>query len=135
MSAQALAQAAQSLVGARFRLHGRDPDTGLDCIGLLAAAMRLIGSPLVLPSGYPLRLSDLSAWLPDPAQCGFAPAFEPFRPGDVVMLLPGPAQYHLAIAADDGGWIHAHAGLRRVVHDPNLPAGPISHHWRLAPGN
>ena len=33
MSAQALAEAAAALVGSRFRLHGRDPATGLDCIG------------------------------------------------------------------------------------------------------
>jgi cell wall-associated NlpC family hydrolase len=135
MSAQALAEAAQTLVGTRFRLHGRDPATGLDCIGLLAAAMGQIGRPLPLPSGYPLRLSDLTAWLPDPAECGFALASEPYHRGDVVMLRPGPAQYHLAIAASDGGWVHAHAGLRRVIHDPCLPTGPITHHWRLAPDN
>ena len=39
MSGAALAAAAESLVGTRFRLHGRDPDTGLDCVGLLAASL------------------------------------------------------------------------------------------------
>lgn len=36
----ALAEAALSLVGTRFRLHGRVAETGLDCVGLVAAAMR-----------------------------------------------------------------------------------------------
>lgn len=133
MTGQALAAAAAALVGSRFRLHGRDPETGLDCIGLLAAALAGCGRPLTLPTGYPLRLRALSGWLPDAAACGFCAAEPPFLPGDVVMMQPGPAQFHLAIAAPERGWIHAHAGLRRVVQDCDLPAGPIIHHWRLLP--
>jgi cell wall-associated NlpC family hydrolase len=38
-----LATAAETLVGSRFRLHGRDPETGLDCVGVVAAAMAAIG--------------------------------------------------------------------------------------------
>lgn len=133
MTGTALAAAAEALVGTRFRLHGRDPAGGLDCIGLLAAAMAATGRPLVLPGGYPLRLNRIDAWLPDPATCGFAPAAPPWMAGDVVMVQPGPAQFHLAIAASDGGWVQAHAGLRRVVQTPELPAGPILHHWRIVP--
>lgn len=134
MSAPAdrLAAAALALTGCRFRLHGRDPQTGLDCIGLLAAALDRAGLPAALPTGYPLRLRQLGRWLPDPAGLGFASASAPFLPGDVVLLAPGPAQFHLAIAAPDGCWVHAHAGLRKVVCDAVLPAAPILHHWRLA---
>ena len=35
----ALASAAEALVGARFRLHGRDPATGLAGLCVLAAAL------------------------------------------------------------------------------------------------
>ncbi len=35
-----LAAAALNLIGTPFRLHGRDPATGLDCVGLVAEAMR-----------------------------------------------------------------------------------------------
>lgn len=128
-----LAAAALDLVGCRFRLHGRDPGSGLDCIGLLAAAMNRAGMPVTLPTGYPLRLRALEGWLPDPADLGFETAELPFRPGDVVLLAPGPAQFHLAIAAAPDGWVHAHAGLRRAVHAPALPVVPIILHWRLAP--
>ena len=133
MTPARLAHEAEQLVGTRFRLHGRDPATGLDCIGLLAAAMARGEQPLALPTGYPLRLRDLGQWLPAPQACGFAPAQLPFEPGDVVMLQPGPAQFHLAIADRSHGWIHAHAGLRRVVHASILPGGPLTHHWRLLP--
>ena len=126
-----LAHAAEALVGTPFRLHGRDLATGLDCIGLLAVAMACAGEPIALPTGYPLRLRDLAMWMPRPATLGFAKARGPFRPGDVVMLQPGAAQFHLAIADRTLGWVHAHAGLRRVVRDAALPAGTIAIHWRL----
>ncbi|MBS0481884.1 MAG: hypothetical protein JSR96_06955 [Proteobacteria bacterium] len=129
--AEQLGAAAQHLVGCRFRLHGRDPATGLDCIGLLAASLKACGIPADLPAGYPLRLTAIDPWLPDPETLDFAAVQPPFLPGDVVLLIPGPAQFHLAIAATDGGWIHAHAGLRRVVHSPCLPGGPVIGHWRL----
>ncbi len=126
-----LARAAEALEGVSFRLHGRDPATGLDCIGLLGAAMARAGRPIPLPSGYPWRLRDIALWLPAPESCGFALASGKVRPGDVIMLQPGPAQFHLAIAARDNRWVHAHAGLRRVVISAELPAGPIVAHWRL----
>ena len=39
----ALAEAALGLLGVPFRLHGRDPATGLDCVGLVAEALRRAG--------------------------------------------------------------------------------------------
>ena len=131
ITADRLARAAAALIGTPFRLHGRDPATGLDCIGLLAAAMACAGRPIALPTGYPLRLRDLAQWLPQPATLGFAEARGALRAGDVVMLQPGTAQFHLAIADRTLGWVHAHAGLRRVVRDAALPAGTIAIHWRL----
>lgn len=133
MTGAALAAAAESLVGTPYRLHGRDAASGLDCAGLLAAAMARTGRPIVLPTGYGLRLADLAPWLPDPAACGLAPTVPPVQPGDVVMLKSGAGQFHLAIAANDGGWIHAHSRLRRVVREPRCPAGTIARHWRPLP--
>ena len=131
MTSLQLARKAGDLIGTPFRLHGREPETGLDCIGLLSAAMAAGNRPITLPTGYPLRLRDLAQWLPDPATLGFAEARGTFRPGDVVMLQPGAAQFHLAIADRTLGWVHAHAGLRRVVRDAALPLGTIAIHWRL----
>ena len=133
MTGADLARAAQDLIGAPFRLHGRDPASGLDCVGLLGAAMARCGQPINLPTGYTLRLSDPAPWLLDPAILGYATASAPILQGDVVLLQLGAAQFHLAIAAALRGWIHAHAGLRRVVLTPQLPEGRIAHHWRRAP--
>ena len=131
MSGVDLARAAESLVGAPFRLHGRDPGSGLDCIGLFAASMAECGRPVTVPNGYAMRLRDLAAFRPLAATWGFIEADGPAEPGDVLMFTVGPVQFHLAIAARHGLLVHAHAGLRRVVLGPAgadwRPAG----HWRL----
>ena len=38
-SGAAIAAAARALVGVPFRLQGRDPALGLDCVGLVGAAL------------------------------------------------------------------------------------------------
>lgn len=133
MNGLTLAEAAAGLAGVPFRLHGRDPRHGLDCIGLFSAAMARCGVAVRVPAGYALRLSQPARWMPDPAAYGFVTAQAPYAPGDVVMLSPGPAQLHLAIRSAHAGWIHAHAGLRKVVIQPCLPQGQVLGHWRLPP--
>ena len=131
-SGAALAAAALALVGTPFRLNGRDPAHGLDCIGLLEAALAASGRQVRLPVGYRLHLARLDAWLPPPASLGLTAAAGDIEPGDVLLLSPGPAQVHLVIAGPDHDFIHAHAGLRRTVRSPDRPAGDLLGHWRLA---
>jgi cell wall-associated NlpC family hydrolase len=131
MTAAALAIAAESLVGTPFRLHGRDPAHGLDCVGLLEAALQLAGRPVLLPRHYTLRVRDPLALLPPPETMGFALADGAPREGDVLLLRAGPAQAHVAIVGRADALIHAHAGLRRVVRSPRDPAADRIAHWRL----
>jgi cell wall-associated NlpC family hydrolase len=136
VSALDLAAAAEALVGVRFRLHGRDPASGLDCIGVFAAAMAGIGRPVAVPNGYALRLADLAAFRPLAAgfgleELGGMEAAGDARPGDVLIFAVGPAQFHLAIAAVEHGFVHAHAGLRRVVLGPAGGDWRTAGHWRL----
>jgi cell wall-associated NlpC family hydrolase len=131
MSGEALADAAVALVGTRFRLHGRSPETGLDCIGLLAAALARIGRPAPLPTGYTLRSHVLPALDGLAEACGFAETDAAIVPGDVLLLRVGPCQHHLAIAASHGRFVHAHAGLRRVVIVPEPLGWPVLRCWRL----
>lgn len=133
MSGEALARAAEALVGAPFRLHGRDPRTGLDCLGVVACALEAIGRPAPVPPGYRLRSrmpADLAARA---AGCGFVAAGGDVIPGDVLLVRPSPCQLHFVVAAARGRFIHAHAGLRRVIACEQLPAGALAGHWRLAP--
>ena len=123
------AEAAQ-LVGTPFRLHGRDPATGLDCVGLAAAALHRAGIPLAVPTGYALRNRDITRHLGFATQAGLAAVSGAVMPGDLVLVTPGLAQHHLVIAAPGCGYIHAHAGLRRVVLSPGPLEWPIAAHWR-----
>jgi hypothetical protein len=128
MTGAELASAVEALVGTKFRLHGRDPATGLDCIGVLAAAM---GGGSSFPNHYALRarhLPDLSALAAD---FGFSPVQGSLAPGDVLMLRLGPCQFHLMIAVTHNRLVHAHAGLRRVICSDALQDWQIASHWRL----
>jgi hypothetical protein len=128
-----LADAAASLVGTAFRLHGRDPRSGLDCIGLVAEAMRRCGFACEIPQGYRLRNIDIDIHLACLAPSGLVPASGAILAGDLILVRPGPAQHHLLVASVPDRFIHAHAGLRRVVAMPGPLPWPVLHHWRFAP--
>lgn len=115
---------ARAALGARFRLHGRDPATGLDCVGLAAIGMGLRD----IPSGYALRSGDAGRVRAGVAALGLV-AVEDRRAGDLLLLQAGPGQLHLAIDSG-GGIIHADAMLRRVVERPGAIPWPVIGRWR-----
>lgn len=126
MTAEAFAAAAAALVGAPFRLGGRDPSTGLDCVGVVACALGAAA-----PEGYALRNSAIARHLGFAQSAGLVPATGALQRGDVVLVVPGAAQHHLLVALGSECFVHAHAGLRRVAlyHGP-LP-WPEAARWRL----
>lgn len=131
MSGEALAEAASQFIGARFKLYGRDPQTGLDCVGLVCASLSAIGRPLEYPRGYKLRNHSIDDWLPIASKLGLEPTHQTERSGDILLVQPGPAQHHLMIVEQPGSVIHAHAGLRRVVRQPLDLSQTRLMHWRL----
>ncbi|MBX7494453.1 C40 family peptidase [Qipengyuania sp. 6B39] len=128
-----LADAAETLVGTPFRLHGRSPVHGVDCVGLVACALTLCGREPRPPSGYQLRNCDIAAHLDFAHRNGFEPVAGRTVRGDLLLVTPGPAQHHLLVSLGTSDFIHAHAGLRRVVRTIGTPQWPILNHWRLAP--
>lgn len=127
----AIARAAEGLVGTAYRLHGRTPATGLDCLGLASATFAAAGRHLPLPTGYALRIRDLARLLPDLDRCGLLAVDGPVEPGDLLLTQVSPTQFHLLIAATEGRFVHAHAGIRQVVMQDGPLEWPIAHHWRL----
>lgn len=115
---------ARAIVGAPFRLHGRCATLGVDCVGLVMLALGRSG-----PDAYGLRMGDVAraeGWL----QAAGLRAVEGAMPGDVALVRPGPLQLHLMICVP-GGFIHAHAGLRRVVETPGASPWPVVGCWRV----
>ncbi|MBV1918963.1 MAG: C40 family peptidase [Sphingomonadaceae bacterium] len=119
------------MVGSPFRLHGRDPSTGLDCIGVLAAALEATGRDAPLPRAYSLRSRNIAGLDDIAGKCGFATTSGTPLPGDVLFARVGSCQFHLLLSAKDGQFVHAHAGLKRVVISPMRPGWTIVGHWRL----
>lgn len=113
---------ARDCVGARFRVQGRDPVYGLDCVGVAAVAFgRDVAGDYALRGGDPVAIEARIS------SAGFS-RVERSQPGDLLLIAFGQWQYHLAIRTD-AGFIHAHAGLRRVVETPGDPEN-VRSIWR-----
>jgi cell wall-associated NlpC family hydrolase len=123
---EAVAAAALALVGAPFRLHGRDAMHGFDCIGVMAAALRAAGWVGAVPSGYALRGGEADAVA---ARFDAVLARGDGAVGDVLLFRIGPGQLHGAVQVA-GGIVHADAGLRRVVMRPGEPDWVPIGAWR-----
>jgi len=117
--------AARALIGVPFRLHGRDPATGLDCVGVVACVLG------VVPTGYRMRQASVAPIIAGLEAAGLVRVAEP-EPGDVVLVQAGPAQFHLGVMTS-GGFVHACALLRRVVETPGFPAWPVVGVFRRNP--
>jgi len=123
MSGEGIVAAARALVGAPFRLHGRSRD-GIDCVGLAAVA-----TGREPPCAYGLRSGDAARaerWLREAGLRAVAGG----AAGDVALVRPGPMQLHLMIATGTG-FVHAHAGLGRVVETPGPSPWPVLGWWRI----
>jgi murein DD-endopeptidase / murein LD-carboxypeptidase len=114
--AEKVVAAARACLGARFRVHGRDPQFGLDCVGVVAVAFGR-----TVTADYAPRGGDAARIEARIRAAGFIPA-EPARAGDLLLIDADREQWHLGVRTP-AGFIHADAGLRRVVETPGLPAG------------
>lgn len=125
MNDQAVARA-RALVGCRFRPQGRVAKLGLDCIGLACAAYGIPAERV--PRDYRLRgnsrdriereISGLFKSVPAP------------RPGDLLLLSVSSDQLHLAVKTEIG-FVHADAGLGKVMEVPGSPPWPLLSAYRL----
>jgi len=115
------AERARALVGRPFRLQGRGTG-GLDCVGV---ALMTYGMPSdCVRRNYRLRGNhekEARAFLSE----GFRHVSSTrLSPGDLMLMKVAPDQLHLAVRTGDG-FVHAHAGLRRVVETPGMPDVPV----------
>lgn len=125
-----IAARACALVGTRFRPQGRNARDGLDCVGTAALAAGIPADKV--PRDYALRgqsLAEIERRLRD---LGCRPvAGNALGLGDVVVCQAGPAQYHMVVITPFG-FVHADAGLRRVVQRPYPIPWTLAGAWRLA---
>ncbi|WP_199503816.1 peptidoglycan endopeptidase [Qipengyuania sp. YIM B01966] len=134
MTGAAIAAAAAALVGTPYRAEGRAPGHGLDCLGVVLAALRGAGiAAAEMPSPPGWRQTAIDEWLGRAAQVGLRPASGAPIPGDVLLVASGPGQHHLLIVGPAGdSCISAHAGLGQVVASPLPAPATLRRHWRMA---
>ncbi len=127
-----MAKKAVSLCGVEFRLHGRDVEDGLDCIGLAEQCLLAADVDCEAPNGYSIRggsEESINAFMADIGFIRFPPETG-LCEGDIVLVRPSPVQWHFLIRAKDG-FVHAHAGLGKVVFCPGDAPWPIVSIFRL----
>ncbi len=128
MRPEEIVRRARARVGVPFRPQGRDPESGLDCIGLVADA---VGKPGAARD-YALRGGSLARLEAALRSAGLERAGAPAA-GDVLVCVPGAEQLHLGIWTGTG-LVHADVSLRRVVERPGAPPWPVAGVWRMREG-
>lgn len=118
---------ARSAVGVQFRPQGRDPATGLDCIGLILWVFGI--PPAAVRRDYRLA-GNAPAELDRELRRFFRRISARNREvGHVMLCNVRPGQSHLVIECG-GSFVHADARLRRVVETPGSPPWPFSAAYR-----
>jgi hypothetical protein len=115
------AERARALIGTPFRLQGRSRE-GVDCIGVAVIAFDVAGESF--RRNYRLR-GDHAGEVRHQLEPFFrrVPATQ-IRSGDLMLMQVSSDQLHLGVRTA-GGFVHAHAGLRRVVETPGAPDWPV----------
>jgi len=116
---------ARGLVGCRYRAQGRDPQLGLDCVGVVCCAFGIPVGDVV--RDYRLRSADVRAAVKSIERHFIS--IDEGAAGDLLLMSPARDHLHLAVLTDRG-FIHADAGVRRVVETPGAPAWPIVGQYR-----
>lgn len=116
---------ALACVGVPFRPQGRDPAYGLDCVGLIAWAGRV--PPAQVPARYAMRGGSADAVGAALDAAGLR-RIAAARAGDVMLAEAGPWQFHLLLRTADG-FVHADAGIGRVVAVPGDVPWPVRGVW------
>ena len=112
---------ARSLIGTRFRAQGRDPQFGLDCLGLVMLAYG-VGDDDVR------RDYRLSGDYRHELMAGLANGFRRVarraaRVCDLMLVEVSASQLHLVVRTETG-FVHADA-RRGVVETPGAPEWPV----------
>ena len=117
---------ARGLIGTRFRAQGRDPDSGVDCLGLAIVAFDLDGH--TIRRDYRLSGEHRRELTNGLERLFRRVAKPPIRAGDLMLMRIAERHYHLAIRTD-AGFVHADA-RRGVVETPGTPSWPVIASYR-----
>ena len=115
------AERARALVGTPFRPQGRG-EHGLDCVGV---ALRAFDVPAEgVRRDYRLRGDYWDEVRGELRRYFRRVPVTQLRSGDLMLVKVAADQLHFAVRTG-AGFVHAHAGLRRIVETPGVPDWPM----------
>lgn len=117
----AVVQRARRLIGVPFRPQGRDPVTGLDCVGVAINAFEIDAA--LIRRDYRLR-GDHNREIRQTLERWFERVPGDGQQGDLILCAVRFNRPHFAIHCGRS-FIHADARLRRVAETPGLPEWPV----------
>ena len=106
-------EAAKACEGTPFHHQGRAPGLGLDCIGLIVAALRAIGVAVDDRTDYRPRPDGVS--LIAALEAHGARRVETIEAGDVLVFRYDQQPQHVALALSGERMVHAFAPAGKVV--------------------
>lgn len=120
ISRDAIGEAAVKYEGVRFRIRGRDR-SGIDCVGLLVAAGRDAGLPIIDTDKQYVRTPDVELFkqmIRDQSRKGDRNSIQT---GSILMFRQGVTPCHCGLAIMHDGVaevIHASLEYRKVLREP-----------------
>ena len=113
-------------------MHGRDPGHALDCVGLAAFALFGDYGLRRIPNGYTLRGNQTDWLLSETSKRGLRQIRDEdgYASGDLLIFRTAVRQLHLGIICASG-FVHAHAGLKKITFTPTPYPWPVIGCWRL----
>ncbi len=118
-------------LGIPFRLGGRDPATGIDCIGLVALVFGKVGNA---PKGYAMRGASLARWAGELDRNFLRRTDDAMQSGDIALLETGPSTWHVGVWSGNA-LIHADVRRGRVVETPAPLPWPVIGIWHAVSGD
>jgi len=119
---------ARSLLGTAYRPKGRSEE-GVDCVGLAAFALSIPAA--AVPKAYERRKGCPSLIAVALDALGFdVRDGSDTAPGVLLIFDVGLGRIHLGISTG-AAFVHADAGLGRVVERPFPPPWPVAAVWRV----
>lgn len=117
---------ARGLVDVRFRAHGRNVQSGLDCVGVVLIAFKL--NDLVIP---PYRLTG-GSWeqIESILSSAFDTSGDPEPAAEQLVISRLPRCFHMGVLGT-ASVVHADLRVGRVVETPGSLAGAIRHYHRF----
>lgn len=118
MTGEDVVREAKALLGVPYRHQGRDPETGIDCVGLPVIIVRRLGGAVEDYTAYQMEPDGRT--LLDYVRRNCDPVFNDMRLGDLLVFYfrrrrELPQHVGIVVQLDPPMFLHTHSGTGKVI--------------------